>query len=91
MRARGVAVNCGIAPFVLNPYKLYLLWGMRREVAMKLAFHKTHAMLTRHNIVDERDLEEAVKKLERRNSDSVSQSTVKVGVFPGTIERVHTT
>jgi hypothetical protein len=55
---------------------------------MKIVGHKTRAMLTRYNIVDERDIEEAVRKLEQDNSESISQSTVKVERFPSTSDAV---
>jgi len=69
----------------------YVRAGVYEDVAMKLVGHKTRAMLTRYNIIDERDIEEAVKKLERSNNpenpESISQSTVKVEAVQGTVSK----
>lgn len=79
----------GLVPhdFRRSAVRNYIRAGAYEDVTMKIVGHRTRAMLTRYNIVDERDVEEAVRKLERRNSESISQSIVKVDQISGTVEK----
>jgi hypothetical protein len=55
--------------------------GISRVVAMRRSGHKTESVYNRYNIVDDRDLQDAAKKLETYMNSATGKVTGEVADF----------
>jgi hypothetical protein len=49
--------------------------GVPEKVAMQISGHKAHSVFNRYNIVSERDLEDAARKIDQRQKEAARMRT----------------
>jgi hypothetical protein len=56
--------------------------GVPERVAMQISGHKTRSVFDRYNIVSDRDLREAARRVEKHNQESLGTISGTIVVFP---------